>query len=206
MDVWERRERGKKSQRGKEGRREWNWGGGQEPLATREDSIWLYLAWAGLNNQSSLYMWFDVFFSVQMMSDVASCCGAEFTEHVFVPRFVRACTDMLFQVRKVNGRTHRFFCSDLEPVIQGCQFYGGKSGNPGWVGEFKDSQRWKVGEKPESPQQVGVFVLLEKQCHCRCRCHWKVLEMSVNFFSHLNLWLPSIMQCVCNAWHGMFEL
>jgi len=36
-----RRERGTKSQRRREGRREWNWGGGQGPLAKEGE---LYLA------------------------------------------------------------------------------------------------------------------------------------------------------------------
>jgi len=35
------------------------------------------------------------------MSDVASYCSQTTTEKVFLPLFLRSCTDMLFQVRKV---------------------------------------------------------------------------------------------------------
>ena len=39
---------------------------------------------------------------IQLMSDIASCCSYVTTEKVFVPLFIHACTDMIFQVRKVS--------------------------------------------------------------------------------------------------------
>jgi len=50
---------------------------------------------------------------LQLMSDVASCCSQTTTEKVFVPLFLQACTDMLFQVRRVSLSVIVWCCAKI---------------------------------------------------------------------------------------------